>query len=79
MYNFRTDMADERKDIYKKANKLENIPGIETTETTISENIKTNIVKILDSQGEQAIGKPVGTYVTIDIKNLKIATLRKSR
>lgn len=74
MYNFRTDMADERKDIYKKANNLENIPGIETMENTINNNIKTNIVKITNEQGEQAIGKPIGTYVTVDIKNLKLAT-----
>lgn len=74
MYNFRTDMADERKDIYKKANKLENIPGIESTENIINENIKTNIVKITNEQGQQAIGKPIGTYVTVDIKNLKLAT-----
>lgn len=59
MYNFRTDMADERRDIYKKANKLDNIPGIETYENTIDENIKTNIVKIVNEQGEKAIGKPV--------------------
>ncbi len=59
MYNFRTDMADERRDIYKKKNNLENIPGIETTENVINENIKTNTVKIVDSQGEQAIGKPM--------------------
>lgn len=74
MYNFRTDMADERKDIYKKANNLENIPGIETSESTVNDNIKTNIVKITNEQGEQAIGKPMGTYVTVDIKNLKLAT-----
>ncbi len=74
MYNFRTDMADERKDIYKKANNLENIPGIETSESTVNDNIKTNIVKITNEQGEQAIGKTIGTYVTVDIKNLKLAT-----
>lgn len=74
MYNFRTDMADERHDIYKKANKLESIPGIETTENIIDDNIKTNVVKITNSDGEKAIGKPIGTYVTIDIKNLKLAT-----
>lgn len=74
MYNFRTDMADERKDIYKKANNLDNIPGIECTENIIDQNIKTNIVKITNKQGEQAIGKPIGTYITIDIKNLKLAT-----
>lgn len=74
MYNFRTDMADERRDIYQKANNLNSIPGIETEEKIIDNNIKTNIVKITDVQGEQAIGKPIGTYVTVDIKNLKLAT-----
>lgn len=74
MYNFRTDMADERRDIYQKANNLDSIPGIETEEKIIDNNIKTNIVKITNTQGEQAIGKPIGTYVTIDIKNLKLAT-----
>ena len=74
MYNFRTDMADERHDIYKKANKLENIPGVETKENIINDSIKTNIVKITNSDGEKAIGKPIGTYVTVDIKNLKLAS-----
>ena len=31
-------------------------------------------MKITDKAGEDALGKPIGTYVTIDIKNLKIAT-----
>ncbi|MBP3502766.1 MAG: GPR endopeptidase [Clostridia bacterium] len=74
MYNFRTDMADERRDIYKKANNLEgDIPGIQTIEKSSDENIKSSIVKILNEEGEKAIGKPIGTYVTIDVKNLKLA------
>ena len=73
MFNFNTDMADERRDIFKKANNLEEIPGIETETVDEGENIKTNRVKILDKQGEEAIGKPIGTYITIDIKDLKIA------
>ena len=59
MYNFRTDMADERRDIYKKANNLESIPGIETSECEVSDKIKVNTVRIINEQGEQAIGKPV--------------------
>ena len=74
MYNYRTDMADERRDIYKKANKLENIPGIETAENIVDENITVNTVKIINEEGEKAIGKPIGTYVTIDVRNLKLAT-----
>ena len=73
MFNFNTDMADERRDIFKKANNLNEIPGVETEEINEGENIKTNRVKIIDKQGEQAIGKPIGTYITIDIKDLKLA------
>lgn len=74
MYNFRTDLASERRDIYQKANKLENeIDGIESSKEEINENIKVEIVKITNENGEKAIGKPVGNYITIDVKQLKIA------
>ncbi len=74
MVNFRTDLANERREIYKTANKLEDeINGIESEEEKIDENIKVDKVKILNEEGEKAIGKPKGVYVTIDIKNLKIA------
>lgn len=73
MFNFNTDMADERRDIFKKANNLDEISGIETESIDEGGNIKTNRVKIIDKQGEEAIGKPIGTYITIDIKDLKIA------
>ena len=73
MFNFNTDMADERRDIFRKANNLDEIPGIETESIDEVDNIKTNRVKIIDKQGEEAIGKPIGTYITIDIKDLKIA------
>ncbi len=74
MIDFRTDLADERRDMYRKANKLEEeIPGIETESSENGENIKTSKVKILNEEGEQALGKPKGMYITIDVKNLKIA------
>ncbi len=75
MYNFRTDLASERRDLYEKANNLENgIDGIESQKEEINSKIKIERVKILDENGENAIGKPIGTYVTIDVKDLKIAT-----
>ena len=74
MYNFRTDLASERRDLYQKANKIETqIDGIESEQVDIDENIKIEKVKITNENGEKAIGKPIGTYVTIDIKKLKIA------
>ena len=73
MYNFRTDLAVERTNIYRKANKLEEIDGIETEDQEINENIKVSRVKITNENGEQAIGKKRGVYVTIDLKDLKVA------
>ena len=73
MYNFRTDLAVERTNLYRKANKLEEIDGIETEEQEINENIKVSRVKITNENGEQAIGKKKGVYVTIDLKDLKVA------
>ena len=72
---FRTDMAIERRDIYKRANNLEKeIPGIECEEKVEGDNIKITRVRVNSKEGEDAIGKPVGTYITIDVKNLKIAS-----
>lgn len=74
MLNFKTDLADERRDIFRKANKLEEeIPGLEAKDYIEGENIKISKVKVVSEEGEQAIGKPIGTYITIDIKDLKIA------
>ena len=74
MFNFRTDLALERRDIYKKANNIENeVNGIEVTEEKINDNISVSRVKIINEEGEKAIGKPIGNYTTIDIKKLKLA------
>ena len=37
MINFRTDLADERRDIYKKANNMQEINGIKTQEEQYKE------------------------------------------
>ncbi len=75
MINFRTDLALERRDLYKKANNIANeVEGLETQEENVSEDIKITRVKVLNDNGEKAIGKKKGNYITIDIKNLKIAS-----
>lgn len=57
MFDFRTDLASERKDIYQKANNLEQINGIEVTKDEINENIKVERVIITNENGEKAIRK----------------------
>ena len=39
----------------------------------VNETITIERVKITNNQGEKAIGKPIGNYITIDVKKLRIA------
>ena len=73
MLNFRTDLATERRDIFQKANKIEQINGVQSEKQDINENIAVERVTITNEEGEKNIGKPMGKYITIDIKNLKLA------
>ena len=73
MYNFRTDMAVERNEIYKKNNSLaEKIDGIENANKIIKD-IEISKVKITNENGANALGKPVGNYITLDVKEIKNA------
>ena len=70
MLNFRTDLAVERNEIYKNKNNIEKIEGIQVENKELEE-YKITKVKVLDKNGEEAIGKPQGTYTTIDINQIK--------
>lgn len=67
MISIRTDLALEAHERYKEVNN-NNIPGTEIEKYNYGDVVVTD-VRILDEKGEKALGKPVGTYVTIDIPN----------
>lgn len=70
--DFRTDLAVERRDLFKKINNIsEDIPGIESEEKQVSESIHVYKVIVKDNDGASAIQKPIGNYVTIDVKKMK--------
>lgn len=69
MFNIRTDLAVESREIYKKAYDKE-APGVEV-ETEESENYTISRVKILNEYGEKELGKPKGNYINIDVPKLK--------
>lgn len=62
----RTDLALEAHENAVRSGKPD---GVEVTESSRGE-IKISSVKVLDERGEKAIGKPVGTYVTIETGKL---------
>ena len=70
--DFRTDLAVERRDLFKKANKIsDDIPGIKSEDKHVSDSIHVYKVDVINKEGADAIQKPIGTYVTIDVKKMK--------
>ena len=68
--NFRTDMADERVDTYKKVHNLSEIDGIKV-DNKINGKINTTIVDVLNDNGKNAVGKEIGKYITIETQDVE--------
>ena len=75
MYNFRTDLALERRDVYKKINNLQDdIDGIVSEEVKVSDSINITRVNVVNENGAKSIQKPIGTYTTIDVEKMRNIT-----
>lgn len=68
--NFRTDLADERVDVYKRVNNLTDIDGIKVTENT-DKISKTVTVDVLNENGSNVLKKDIGKYITIEVRDMK--------
>lgn len=70
MLTRRTDLAMEAKTLWEERNTDAGaLPGV-TSEEALREGYRVTTVHILDQQGAEALGKPVGTYVTILLDGL---------
>ena len=66
----RTDLALEARELWQEqAGELTALPGVEAGDT-FREGILVNTVKVLDQRGEEALGKPRGSYVTLTLEGL---------
>lgn len=68
--NFKTDMADERVDTYKRVNNLTEIDGVKV-ESKNDEIVTTTTVDVLNENGATALSKEIGRYITMEIKDIK--------
>lgn len=68
MFNVRTDLAIEAREIYAKEHKSE-IDGVIVKEENTN-RVKVTKVEVKSESGAQKIGKPVGNYITIDMPEL---------
>ncbi len=76
---FRTDMAVERREVFKVANNLkQEIDGIETEEESINDTKITRVL-ITNKNGERALRRKKGTYITIDAKKINNISVEKER
>ena len=70
MLKRRTDLALEAKALWEESAQEETkLEGVEAREET-REGFPLTTVKILSQQGAEALGKPVGTYVTLQLDGL---------
>lgn len=66
----RTDLALEARELWQeRAGAASALPGVEAHDT-LREGIPVNTVRVLDSRGEEALGKPQGSYVTLTLEGL---------
>lgn len=68
-FSFRTDLAVETRDAYKKALNLD-MPGV-TAEDEFIDDVKVTRVKVETPEGAENIGKPIGNYITLDAPQIK--------
>ena len=72
-WNIRTDLAVETRELYKKAEKIDDEgPGIKTDVENVAEGFNVTEVKILSDEGARALGKPIGSYYTLEADNLHL-------
>lgn len=65
MDNVRTDLAIEVAQMFKEEKK-QNINGV-IIDKKLDEGSEITIVKVVNEEGAKSIGKPIGSYITIDI------------
>ena len=76
---FRTDLAVERREIFKRANKINSeIDGIKI-ETKNLNDIKVTNVKIENEKGSEALKRKIGNYITIDLDTINKLSLEKEK
>ena len=71
MWTKRTDLALEAKELWQEsAGETTRLEGVEARQSR-REGFAVDTVRVLDRQGERALGKPAGTYITLTLDGLQ--------
>lgn len=67
MWSRRTDLADEAHELFSEtAEKTTLLHGVRA-KNQVKNHCHLTRVEVLDEEGSRAIGKPIGTYITVDL------------
>lgn len=69
MYNKRTDLAVEAREMYREEKKQE-IPGVKV-DVSEDSGVKVTRVNIKEEVGARIMNKPIGNYITIEAEGIK--------
>ncbi len=70
MLTRRTDLAAEAAQLWQEeAGETARLPGVEARDS-VREGYKVTTVRILDEEGARTLGKPTGTYITLELDGL---------
>ena len=70
MMTIRTDLAAEARDLWREsAGETTRLPGVRARDEE-AQGLPVARVEILDAEGERALGKPPGVYLTLDVAAL---------
>ncbi|MBQ9757716.1 MAG: GPR endopeptidase [Clostridia bacterium] len=68
MFSRRTDLALEARELFFETGAvLDEIKGVKAEEETSDAGIRVTAVEVLDKEGEEALGKEKGKYITIEL------------
>ena len=71
MHKRRTDLAMEARELWQeRAGQTAQLPGVRAEERKRA-GMPVTVVQVLDERGEQALGKPRGTYVTLTLEGVE--------
>lgn len=71
MWKQRTDLALEARELWQEsAAKTTQLQGVRSTRSQ-TEGYEVDVVEILNDQGAHALGKPIGTYITVTLDGLQ--------
>ena len=70
--DFRTDLAIESKEMLDENNKGKKveIPEVEVDEDQYEQGVKVTRIRVTGETGSRIMGKPLGNYITIEVRDL---------